>query len=52
MGIRFDHFSKVVRGAGEGEIVLSGEGMSGLSTIESLFVARGLRFRGKSSYTK
>jgi len=45
VSIRFDHFSKVVRGAGKGKVVLGSEGMSGLSTIESLFIARELKFR-------
>jgi len=45
VSIGFDHFNKVVRGAGKGKIVLGGESISGLSTMESLFIAGDLRFR-------
>lgn len=50
MSIRFDHFSKVIRGAGKGKVVLGSEGMNSLSTMESLFIARDLRFRNSYSW--
>ncbi len=39
MGIGFDHFGKIVRGAGEREIMLSSKGAGRLSTMEGLFIA-------------